>query len=130
MVLSLSRRDHNRMYLIRVDTVDVPESPKIPAAQEVLDSSSDVTPCIVMKNDGVQYRQCRRFLLSPFDYDLFAKVKEPLRGTRYNTRDKLIRAIGWAIRNINKDECADDVLRLPNIWQKVINKKGDYIEGT
>ena len=59
--------------------------------------------------------------MSPCDYDLFAKVKDPLRGTRYNTIDEL-RAIGRAIRNINKDGRADSVRRLPNIWQKVINK--------
>ena len=40
--------------------------------------------------------------MSPCDYDLFAKVKEPLRGTRHNIRDELIRTIGWSIRNINK----------------------------
>ena len=33
-------------------------------------------------------------LMSPCIYDLFAKVKEPLQGTRYNTRYELIRAIG------------------------------------
>ena len=47
--------------------------------------------------------------MSPHDYDLFAKMKEPLRGTRYNTRDELIRTIGRSIRNINKDGCADGV---------------------
>ena len=40
--------------------------------------------------------------MSPCDYDPFAKVKEPLPGTRYKTRDELIRAIGRSIRNINK----------------------------
>ena len=44
-----------------------------------------------------------------------AKVKEPLRRTRYNTRDELIRAIELSIWNINKDECAAGVRRLPNI---------------
>ncbi|KAJ4443292.1 hypothetical protein ANN_04960 [Periplaneta americana] len=39
---------------------------------------------------------------SPCDYDLFAKVKELLRGTQYNTRDELIRAIGRSIWNIKK----------------------------
>ncbi|KAJ4442473.1 hypothetical protein ANN_04059 [Periplaneta americana] len=66
--------------------------------------------------------------MSPCDYDLFTKVKEPLQGTRYNTRGELIRAIGRSIRNISKDGRADGVRRLPNIWQKVINKEGDYIE--
>ena len=32
--------------------------------------------------------------MSPCDYDLFAKLKELLRGTQYNTRDQLIHAIG------------------------------------
>ena len=32
------------------------------------------------------------------DYYLFANVKEPLRGTRYNTRDELIHALGRSIQ--------------------------------
>ncbi|KAJ4426808.1 hypothetical protein ANN_26607 [Periplaneta americana] len=64
----------------------------------------------------------------PCDYDLFTKVKELLRGTRYNTRDELIRALRRSIRNINKDGGADGVRRLPVIWKNVINKRGDYIE--
>ena len=60
--------------------------------------------------------------MSPWDYDLFAKVKEPLPGTRYNTRDELIREIGRSLRNINKYGCADGVRQLSNIWQKVINE--------
>ena len=92
----------------------------LPAVQEVRDSSG-VTPFIVMKNDGVLYHLVT-FLLSPCDYDLFAKVKKPLRGTRHNTRDELIRAIVRTIRNIYKDGRADGVRRLPKCWQKLINK--------
>ena len=67
---------------------------------------------------------------SPRDYDLFLKVKELLRGTRYNTRDEPIRGrpIWLSIRNINKDERTDSVRRLPNILQRVINKGCDYID--
>ena len=61
--------------------------------------------------------------MSPCDYELFAKVKEPLRGTRYKTGDELVSAMGRSIRNINKDGRADGVRRLPNIWKKVINKE-------
>ena len=32
--------------------------------------------------------------MSPCNYNLFAKVKEPQRGTQYNTWDELIHAIG------------------------------------
>ena len=101
----------------------------LPAAQEVRDSSG-VTPCIVMKTDGFCTTKCRRFLPSTIDYDLFVKVKEPVRGTRYNTRDELIRATGQSIQNTNKYGRADGVRRLPNIWQKVIKGGGDYIKGT
>ena len=59
--------------------------------------------------------------MSPFDYNLFAKVKEPLRGTQYNTRDEFIHAIGWSIWNHEKYGCTDGVQFLPNIWKKVIN---------
>ena len=60
--------------------------------------------------------------MSPCDYNLFAKVKKPLLGIRYNTRHDLNRAIGWSLWNINKDGHADGFRRLQNIWQKVINQ--------
>ena len=60
--------------------------------------------------------------MSPCDYDLLAKMKEPLRGSRYNTRDERIRAIERSLGNINKGRCAYDVWSLPNLWQKEINK--------
>ena len=47
------------MDLYRVRTVDVPES--LSAAEEVRNSSSGVTPCIFMKNDGVLYHQVSSF---------------------------------------------------------------------
>ena len=68
--------------------------------------------------------------MSLCDYDLFVKVKESLRGTRFNRRDKFIRVIGRWIQNINKDGRTDGVRRLPNIWKKVINKECDCIEDT
>ena len=91
-----------------------------PAAQEIRDIGG-VVPYIVMKNVGSYTTKCRRFHLSPRDYDLPDKVKGLLQETRYNTREELIRAIGRSIRNINKDGRADGV-RLPNIKLKVINK--------
>jgi transposase len=40
--------------------------------------------------------------MSPCDDGLFAKVKEPLRGTRYNTREEIIHAVGWTLLDINR----------------------------
>ena len=70
---------------------------------------------------GFSTTKSRRFLLSSCYYDLFAKVKEPPRETRYNIRYELIRAVGRSIRNINKDRRIEGVRFLPNIGQKVIN---------
>ena len=53
--------------------------------------------------------------VSQCDYGLFAKVKEPLRGTLFYIRDELIRTLGLSIRNLSKDGRADDGRRLPNI---------------
>ena len=50
------------------------------------------------------------------------KVREPLRGTRYDTRDELILAKEQSIRNTKKYGRADGVRHLQNIWQKMINK--------
>ena len=79
---------------------------------------------------GILEHQPYSHSMSPCNYDLFTKVKEPLRGTRYNTIDELIRYIGRSIWNINRYGYADGVRRLPNIWQKAINKGGEYIQGT
>jgi hypothetical protein len=54
--------------------------------------------------------------MSPCDYDLFAKMKETLRGTRYNTREEIIHAVGWSLLDINRSLRADGVRRLPQIW--------------
>ena len=100
-----------------------------PAAQEIRDSSS-VTLCIVMKNDDVLYHKVSSFSLESM------RLLSLRQSERTTARDPVQHkrltycAIGLSIRNINKDGRADGVRHLPNIWQKVINKVGNYIEGT
>ena len=53
--------------------------------------------------------------MSPCDYDFFAKMKEPLRGICYNTRETIIRAVGRSLLDINKSGRDDGVRRLPQI---------------
>jgi hypothetical protein len=67
--------------------------------------------------------------MSLCDYDFFAKMKEPLRGTRYNTREEIIRAVGRSLLDINRSGRADGVRRLPQVWQKVVHMGGEYIVG-
>ena len=63
--------------------------------------------------------------MSPCDYDPFAKVKEPLRGNRYNTRDELIRAIGQS--------GGEGWLGFPDLWsgqklmELIFNSCGEFL---
>jgi hypothetical protein len=49
------------------------------------------------------------------NYDLFAKMKDPPRGTRYSTREEIIGAVGRSLLDINRSGRADGVRRLPQI---------------
>jgi hypothetical protein len=61
-------------------------------AKEILDNVSSMSPCIVVKDDGVRCQQVSA--LSPeCSMKIFAKIKEPLRGSRYSRRG-IIRAVG------------------------------------
>jgi hypothetical protein len=53
--------------------------------------------------------------MSSCDYDLFAKMKEPLRGTRYSTKEEIIGDVGRSLLDINRSGRADGVQRLPQI---------------
>jgi hypothetical protein len=67
--------------------------------------------------------------MSPCDSDLFAKMKEPMRGAGYYRREEIIHAVGRSLLYINTSGHAGGVRRLPQIWQKVVYMGGDYIEG-
>jgi hypothetical protein len=54
--------------------------------------------------------------MSPYDYDLFVKMKEPLRGTHYNTGEEITRAVRRSLLDINRSGHADGARRLPQIW--------------
>ena len=58
--------------------------------------------------------------LSPFDFDLFPKLKEPLRGIRYESLDELECAVNREIRRINFGSLATGIYALPKRWNSVI----------
>ena len=67
--------------------------------------------------------------LSPCDYDLTSKLKVPLRGHRFRTRDDIAIAVRrLIITNFSHGE-ADDICRLPHRWQRTIDSLADYYEG-
>jgi len=67
--------------------------------------------------------------LSPCDFDLIPKMKEPLRGIRFRTVPEILQAVDLSIRAINTTGAAKGILRLPHRWQRVVHNAGDYIEG-
>ena len=67
--------------------------------------------------------------LSPCDFDLIPKMKEPLRGIRFRTVPKILQAVDRSIRTINTTDAAEGILRLPHRWQRVVHNAGDCIEG-
>ena len=67
--------------------------------------------------------------LSPCDFDLIPKMKEPLRGIRFRTVPEILQAVDRTIRTINTTGAAKGILRLPHRWQRVVHNAGDYIEG-
>ena len=67
--------------------------------------------------------------LSPCDFHLIPKMKEPLRGIRFRTVPVILQAVDRSIRTINTTGAAKVILRLPHCWQRVVHNAGDYSEG-
>ena len=67
--------------------------------------------------------------LSPPDFDLFTKLKDPLRGIRYESLDELECAMNSEVRRINFGNLATGIYALPKRWNSVIQSRGDYFEG-
>ena len=66
--------------------------------------------------------------LSPCDLHLFAALKEPLRGVRFDCIDDINNAVSAQLRNLQKDGLRNGVSRLPQRWQSTMDKLGEYIE--
>jgi len=67
--------------------------------------------------------------ISPCDFDLIPKVKEPLRGRRFKTIPDIIDAVGRSVRTIKKTGADKGIMRLPHRWECVLHNVGEYIDG-
>ena len=67
--------------------------------------------------------------LSPCDFHVIPKMKEPLRGIRFRTVPEILQAVDRSIRTINTTGAAKGILRLPHRWQRAVHNASDYIEG-
>jgi len=64
--------------------------------------------------------------MSPPVFNLFPKLKKPLRGKRSRSIEKVSNEVTRVIRRINNEGVLQD---LPKRWTAVIKHIGDYIEG-
>jgi transposase len=124
------RRDHNRTNSYRVCMADVPVS--IILHDNTRAHTADAVKDLLRhwRGEILQHPPCSPDM-SPRDY-LFSTMKEPLRGTRYNTREEgtryntreeFIRVVRRSLLDINRSGRADGVRRLPQIWQKVVHMR-------
>jgi hypothetical protein len=67
--------------------------------------------------------------MSPPDFDLFPKLKEPMRGHHFSSLEEVSAAVTRAIRGLNKSGTLNGIGNLPKRWDAVTEKQGDYIEG-
>jgi hypothetical protein len=66
--------------------------------------------------------------VSPHDYDLFPRLKNPLRGQRFPTLNALNAAVTRRIREINSRGELNGIQHLPQCWEAVIQLQRDYFE--
>jgi hypothetical protein len=64
---------------------------------------------------------------SPPDFDGISKIKDPNRGKLFASWDEMHGAIQSTITSLNLDGRAKGVLKLPQVWEQVIEKAGEYI---
>jgi hypothetical protein len=67
--------------------------------------------------------------MSPPDFDLSHKLKEPMRGHRFPSLEEISAAVTRAIRGLTKSGTLNGIANLPKRWEAVTKKQGDYTEG-
>jgi hypothetical protein len=67
--------------------------------------------------------------MSPPAFDLFPKLKNPLRGKRFRSIEEVSNKVIRVVRRINNEGVLTGIQDLPKLWTAVIKNNGDYIEG-
>ena len=58
---------------------------------------------------------------------MFHRIKRPLKGKRFSTRNEIIAAADESIKKINTDHSLIGIANLNGRWQEIIELKGDYL---
>jgi len=67
--------------------------------------------------------------MSPPAFDLFPKLKKPLRGKHFRSIEKVSNEVTRVIGCINDKGILTGIQDLPKCWTSVIKHNGDYTEG-
>jgi hypothetical protein len=67
--------------------------------------------------------------MSPPDFGLFYKLKEPMHGHCFPSLEEVSAAVNWAIQGLNKSGTLNGTTDRLKRWDMVIEKQEDYIEG-
>jgi len=67
--------------------------------------------------------------MSPPGFDLFSKLKKPLRGKHFRSIEEVSNEVTRVIRRINNEGVLTGIQFLPKCWTAVIKHNGDYTEG-
>ena len=67
--------------------------------------------------------------ISPCDFDLFPKLKEDMRGIRYNDLEELESAVATRMKVLENGCLATGIDDLPKRWKSVIDHKEYSFEG-
>jgi transposase len=66
--------------------------------------------------------------MSPPDFDMFRKLKKPLRGKRFRSTEEVSNEVTRVISCIKNEGVLTGIQDLPKRWTAVIKHNGDYIE--
>ena len=67
--------------------------------------------------------------LAPCDFSLFPKLKEKLRGCRYETTEEMKEAVTEVIDTLTQEDCHRAFQKLLEWYNKCFAAGGDYFEG-
>ena len=66
--------------------------------------------------------------LAPSDYHLFGFVKDQLRGQCYETKETIQKAVRQCLRIAGTEFYRRGIFKLPERWEKCVQRRGDYVE--
>jgi hypothetical protein len=86
--------------------------------------SEDVSRC-PQRNPKNSWHSMR--MVEMTDYHLFGKLKESLRGTRFEDDDALITATKWWLKQAGPESYHAGIQALVRRWHKAVEWDGDYV---